>query len=49
MCLWLLGTGLAEKAVSADFEDRFANFYLSEKTYLGEYRQSKLRAGLVLR
>ena len=28
-------TGLAEKSVSEDFEDAFANFYLSEKTLLG--------------
>ncbi|GAA3929943.1 glutathione S-transferase family protein [Litoribacillus peritrichatus] len=31
----LLGTGLAEKSVSEDFEQVFTEFYLSEKTYLG--------------
>tara|TARA_B100000446_G_scaffold134938_1_gene127165 strand:+ start:2543 stop:3241 length:699 start_codon:yes stop_codon:yes gene_type:complete len=36
--LWqqsLLKTGLAETSVSSDFEARFTEFYLSDKTYLG--------------
>tara|TARA_Y100001936_G_scaffold66076_1_gene64972 strand:- start:4804 stop:5505 length:702 start_codon:yes stop_codon:yes gene_type:complete len=31
----LLATGLAEKSVPEDFEELFAEFYLSDKTYLG--------------
>ncbi|WP_108819704.1 glutathione S-transferase family protein [Pseudovibrio sp. Alg231-02] len=31
----LLETGLAEKSVSEDFEKLFAEFYLSDQTYLG--------------
>jgi len=31
----LLKTGLAESSVSSDFETRFTEFYLSDKTYLG--------------
>ncbi len=31
----LMKTGLAEKSVAPDFEDAFADFYLSESTYLG--------------
>lgn len=31
----LMATGLAERSVSADFEDVFSGFYLSEATYLG--------------
>lgn len=31
----LLETGLAEKTVSADFLEKFSDFYLSEKTFLG--------------
>ena len=31
----MLKTGLAEKSVSKDFEEKFINFYLSDKTYLG--------------
>lgn len=31
----LMETGIAEKSVSADFEQAFADFYLSQKTYLG--------------
>lgn len=31
----LLETGLAEKTVSADFFEKFSDFYLSEKTFLG--------------
>ncbi|RDE25019.1 glutathione S-transferase family protein [Motiliproteus coralliicola] len=31
----LLATGLAEKSVSADFDDRFSEFYLSDQTLLG--------------
>jgi glutathione S-transferase len=31
----MMETGLAEKSVSEDFEDAFAGFYLSDKTFLG--------------
>ena len=31
----LINTGLAEKSVSEDFEEKFTGFYLSNKTYLG--------------
>ncbi len=31
----LMATGLAERSVAPDFEDAFAEFYLSEKTFLG--------------
>jgi len=31
----LLATGLAEKSVSGDFEERFTDFYLSDQTWLG--------------
>lgn len=31
----IMKTGLAEKSVSEDFEDAFARFYLSDKTFLG--------------
>lgn len=31
----ILGTGLAERSVSEDFEERFAAFYLAETTFLG--------------
>ena len=31
----ILGTGLAERSVSEDFEERFTAFYLSETTFLG--------------
>ena len=31
----IMKTGLAEKSVSDDFEEAFAGFYLSEKTFLG--------------
>ena len=31
----MLATGLAERSVSYDFNEAFAAFYLSEKTYLG--------------
>lgn len=31
----ILNTGLAEKSVSEDFEEKFSNFYLSDQTYLG--------------
>ena len=37
----ILGTGLAEKSVSADFEDKFTAFYLSEQTYLGQCTKAK--------
>lgn len=31
----LLDTGLAEKSIASDFEDAFADFYLSDQTFLG--------------
>ena len=31
----LMATGLAEKSVAPDFDDGFANFYLSDQTFLG--------------
>lgn len=31
----VLATGLGEKSVATNFEDAFAGFYLSDKTYLG--------------
>ncbi len=31
----LLETGIPQKAVTADFEDAFSDFYLSDETYLG--------------
>lgn len=37
----LLKTGLADKTVAADFEDAFTDFYLSEKTNLGQLRLHK--------
>lgn len=39
----LLATGLAERSVAEDFEERFAAFYLSEASYLG--RLTKERCG----
>jgi len=38
-----LATGLAERSVPEDFVERFSNFYLSEKTWLGQ--QMKVRSG----
>ncbi|WP_216700252.1 hypothetical protein [[Leptolyngbya] sp. PCC 7376] len=38
----LLETGLAEKSVSEDFEEKFAAFYLSEQTYLGQCAKTQL-------
>lgn len=32
----LLKTGLAEKSVADDFEEKFTSFYLSNETYLGQ-------------
>ena len=37
----ILGTGLAERSVSDDFEERFAAFYLAESTYLGQLAREK--------
>ncbi len=37
----LMATGLAEKSVAPDFEKIFAEFYLSDKTYLGQGRAVK--------
>lgn len=31
----LMATGLAEKSISEQFPDRFSDYYLSDKTYLG--------------
>lgn len=39
----LLATGLAERSVAEDFEERFMAFYLSEASYLG--RLTKERCG----
>ena len=39
----VLATGLAKKSVSGDFEERFAAFYLSESTHLGQL--ARARAG----
>ena len=39
----LLATGLAERSVAEDFEERFTAFYLSEASYLG--RLTKERRG----
>ena len=41
----ILATGLAEKSVSDDFEERFTAFYLAESTYLGQLARGK--GGLV--
>ena len=41
----LMETGLAEKAVSEDFEEAFSNFYLSDRTYLGSGRDVPRRCG----
>ncbi|WP_432474490.1 glutathione S-transferase family protein [Amphritea sp. HPY] len=35
----LMATGLAEKSVAADFEQKFTDFYLSDETYLGASRE----------
>lgn len=41
----LLETGLPTRSVSKDFEERFARFYLSEETYLGQHhRKADARA-----
>lgn len=37
----VLETGLAEKSVPEDFTKKFADFYLSDKTYLGKIKDSK--------
>ena len=37
----ILGTDLAEKSVSNDFEEKFSAFYLAEETYLGQCAKSK--------
>ncbi|MEM7130521.1 MAG: glutathione S-transferase family protein [Chloroflexota bacterium] len=37
----MLQTGIPEKSVSVDFEEKFTAFYLSEKTYLGHCTKSK--------
>ena len=37
----ILETGLAEKSVADDFEERFTAFYLAESTYLGQITRYK--------
>ena len=37
----LIATGLAEKSVPEDFEDRFSAFYLAESTHLGQLAKTK--------
>ena len=37
----VMATGLAEKSVPGDFEERFVAFYLSESTYLGHMMREK--------
>jgi len=37
----LMDTGLAEKSVAPDFEEAFADFYLSDQTYLGRGRKAE--------
>ena len=37
----LLATGIPEKSVSEDFEDRFKAFYLAESTHLGQLAKDK--------
>ena len=37
----LLDTGIAQKAVSADFEARFADFYLAPETYVGQLKRKR--------
>jgi glutathione S-transferase len=36
----LMQTGLAEKSVSAEFEDAFSDFYLSDQTFLGRRKEN---------
>jgi len=43
--LSVMETGLAEKSVSEDFEDAFAGFYLSDKTFLGSGKACSNLAG----
>lgn len=43
----LLETGLAQRAVSDDFEARFTAFYVSDETYLGQRRRSRVEPGRV--
>lgn len=48
MKLWqktLSNSGLVERSVAEDFELVFSNFYLSEKTFLGNGEDSKSTAG----
>ena len=40
----LLETGLAEKTVSEDFNEKFSNFYLTN-TYVGEGRDIQTQGG----
>ena len=37
----LLDTGIAQQAVSVDFEDRFADFYLSPDTFVGKLKRAR--------
>ena len=39
----VLTTGLPEKSVAEDFVEKFTNFYLSDKTYLGHPEQGQAR------
>ncbi len=41
----VMKTGLAEKSVAEDFEDAFAGFYLSDKTFLGSGKDCSNTAG----
>jgi len=37
----IFATGLSEKSVSSDFDEKFGAFYLSENTYLGQCTKAK--------
>lgn len=37
----ILGTGLADRSVAEDFEERFTAFYLAESTYLGQLARKR--------
>ncbi|MCY4139993.1 MAG: glutathione S-transferase family protein [Rhodobacteraceae bacterium] len=37
----ILGTGLADRSVADDFEERFTAFYLAESTYLGQLARKR--------
>ncbi len=47
--LWqrgLLNTGLAEASIADDFKEKFVDFYLSEKTYLGSKERCNIECNL---